>query len=163
MRVCEVLALKPADINLRQCMIVISSSAKTGVERVVYFSDDAHVSLKRWMKQRDPSRRFVFYSRGKQEMSYGAARSVFINCLRKAHLIRKGYTLHCLRHTFASEMLTAGMPLESLQVLMGHSTVEITRRYARLTNKALENDYFKSMQIIEGGEIHGSYRNDIQF
>lgn len=162
MRICELLALKPNDINLRQRMIVILASAKTGMARAVYISDDAYTSIKKWMKQRDPAKNFLFYSRHRQNMSYGAARSIFIKCLRKTHLIRKRYTLHCLRHTFASEMLSAGMPLESLQVLMGHSTVEVTRRYARLTNKALENDYFKSMQIIERGEIDGSYRNDIQ-
>jgi len=33
-----------------------------------------------------------------------------------------------LRHTFASELLSAGMPLESLQILMGHSHIEVTRR-----------------------------------
>jgi hypothetical protein len=54
------------------------------------------------------------------------------------------------------------MPLESLQVLMGHSDIEVTRRYARLTDKALEKDYFGAMQIIERGEIYGSYRNEYQ-
>jgi hypothetical protein len=54
------------------------------------------------------------------------------------------------------------MPLESLQILMGHSHIGVTRRYARLTNKALEKDYFRAMQIIERGEIDGSYRNNYQ-
>jgi integrase/recombinase XerD len=160
MRICELLSLRPNDINLRQRMIVIPVSAKTGIGRVVYLSNDSYVALKKWMKQRDSKRMFLFYSRSKHNMSYATARSAFIKCIRKAHLIRKGYTLHRLRHTFASEMLSAGMPLESLQVLMGHSTIEVTRRYARLTNKALENDYFKSMQIIERGGINGSYRHD---
>ncbi len=95
-------------------------------------------------------------------MSYETARSSFIKCLRKTGLVRKGYTLHCLRHTFASELLSAGMPLESLQILMGHSHIEVTRRYARLTDKALEKNYFKAMQIIERGDIDGSYRTDHQ-
>ena len=43
------------------------------------------------------------------------------------------------------------MPLESLQILMGHSDIEVTRRYARLTDKALEKDYFEAMKIIERG------------
>lgn len=53
------------------------------------------------------------------------------------------------------------MPLESLQILMGHSNIEMTRRYARLTNKALENDYFNSIDIIIKGEINGSYRHHL--
>ena len=69
----------------------------------------------------------------------------------KAALSQKGYTLHCLRHTFASELLSAGMPLESLQYLLGHSSIVVTRRYARLSNIALEKDYFDAMQKIEKG------------
>ena len=93
-------------------------------------------------------------------MSYGTAQSIFGRRLRAAGLVRKGYTLHCLRHTFASELLSAGMPRESLQILTGHSNIEVTRMYARLTNKALEKDYFQAMQIIERGDIDGSYRNN---
>jgi integrase/recombinase XerD len=57
--------------------------------------------------------------------------------LNQADLAHKGYTLHCLRHTFASELLNAGMRLECLQQLLGHSSIEMTRRYARLPTSAL--------------------------
>jgi len=40
------------------------------------------------------------------------ARALFIKYMQKAGLSHKGYTLHCLRHTFASELLNAGMRLE---------------------------------------------------
>jgi len=161
-RICELLALKLQDINLKERKVIIHKSAKIGKERVVYISDDAYKSLLKWIKIRDPKRKHLFYSRCRDSMSYETSRSIFIKCLRKAGLTRKGYTLHCLRHTFASELLSAGIPLESLQILMGHSHIEITRRYARLTNKALEKDYFRAMLIVERGEIDGSYRNNCQ-
>lgn len=162
MRICELLALKPKDINLRKRIVIIHESAKNGIGRVLYISDDAYKALRKWMKVRDPKKKYLFHSRNRENMSYETARSAFMKCIRKSFLVKKGYTLHCLRHTFASELLSAGMPLESLQVLMGHSHIEITRRYARLTNMALENDYFRSMQIIERGGINGSYRHDFQ-
>jgi integrase/recombinase XerD len=161
-RIGELLALKLQDINLKKRTVIIHESAKTGKGRVAYISDDAYKALRKWIKVRNPKREYLFYSRCMVNMSYGTARSSFIKCLRKARLVRKGYTLHCLRHTFASELLSAGMPLESLQILMGHSNIEVTRRYARLTNKALEKDYFQAMQIIERGDIDGSYRNYYQ-
>jgi len=161
-RIGELLALKIQDINLKKRIAIIHEGAKTGKGRVVYISDDAYKALRKWIKIRNPQREYLFYSRCMVNMSYGTARSSFIKCLRKARLVRKGYTLHCLRHTFASELLSAGMPLESLQVLMGHSNIEVTRRYARLTNMALEKDYFQAMQIIERGGIDGSYRNYYQ-
>jgi hypothetical protein len=82
--------------------------------------------------------------------------------LKKAGLSHRGYTLHCLRHTCASELLNAGMRLESLQQLLGHSSIEMTRRYARLTDKTREEEYFKAMAIIERGEINGHYGLDTE-
>jgi hypothetical protein len=70
--------------------------------------------------------------------------------LKKANISHKGYSLHCLRHTCATELLNAGMRLECLQQLLGHSTVEQTRRYARLTDKTREEEYFRAMARIEG-------------
>jgi hypothetical protein len=77
---------------------------------------------------------------------------VFGKYLEKANLSHKGYSLHCLRHTCATELLNAGMRLECLQQLLGHSTVEQTRRYARLTDKTREQEYFRAMARIEGRE-----------
>ena len=77
--------------------------------------------------------------------------------LSEAGLLHKGYTVHSLRHTFASELLNAGMRLECLQLLLGHRDIEMTRRYARLTDKSREEEYFRAMAIIEQGGIHGTY------
>jgi len=162
MRIGELLALKLQHINLKERTVIIHESAKNGKGRVAYISDDAYKALRKWIKVRNPQREYLFYSSCMVNMSYGTARSSFIKYLRKARLVRKGYTLHCLRHTFASELLSAGMPLESLQILMGHSNIEVTRRYARLTNTALEKDYFQAMQIIERDGIDGSYRSYYQ-
>ena len=162
MRISELLAVKLQDISLPQRTVTIQESAKTGNVRLTYLSDDAYKALRKWMKARKANTKFLLYSSGEMSMSYSTARSNFAKCLRKARLVRKGYTLHSLRHTFASELLCAGMPLESLQILMGHSDIEVTRRYARLTDKALEKDYFEAMKIIKRGEIDGSYRSAYQ-
>ena len=82
--------------------------------------------------------------------------------MEAAELLHKGYTLHCLRHTFASELLNAGMRLECLQQLLGHSNIEMTRRYARLTDNTRKEEYFRAMAIIEKGGVHGHYRLDYQ-
>ena len=162
MRISELLALKPRDIDLRRRTVTIRKSAKTGQERIAYMSDDAYGATRKWMKVNKAKAEYLLYSRVTMSMSYSTARCSFAKCLRKARLVRKGYTLHSLRHTFASELLCAGMPLESLQILMGHSDIEVTRRYARLTDKALQKDYFEAMKIIERGDINGSYRSAYQ-
>jgi site-specific recombinase XerD len=162
MRICELLTTKIQDINLRKRKILIFESAKNRIGRVVYLSEDACVALRKWMKIRNQKTDYLFYGHRGQPLSYEAARSVFKKYTGKAGLYHKGYTLHCLRHTFASELLSAGMPLESLQCLMGHSSIVVTRRYATLTNLALEKNYFDAMQKIEKGVKDGIYGNDYE-
>ncbi|MBW1743789.1 MAG: tyrosine-type recombinase/integrase [Deltaproteobacteria bacterium] len=162
MRIGEVLNTKVVDVNLRERKIQIPQAQKNAVGRVVYVSDDAREALSAWFAERDVRKAFVFYAQGKEAMTYAGARSIFVRYLRKADLADKGYSLHRLRHTFASEMLNAGMRLECLQQLLGHSSIEVTRRYARLTDVTREREYFHAMEIIEKGEIHGHYQLDFE-
>ncbi|MGD9305413.1 MAG: site-specific integrase [Desulfobacterales bacterium] len=162
MRICELLSTKIQDINLRERKILIFESAKNRIGRVAYLSEDARIALGKWIKIRNQKTDYLFYGHRGRPLSYEAARSVFKKYSEKAGLSQKGYTLHCLRHTFASELLSAGMPIESLQYLMGHSSIVVTRRYARLSNIALENDYFSAMQKIERGETDGLDGNDYE-
>jgi integrase/recombinase XerD len=162
MRIGELLNTILEDVNLKEKRIEIYEAGKTRAGRVVYLSDDALQALKAWLAVRDPSRTYLFYSQGKNSntITYPAVRMIFVKHLKKAGLSHKGYTLHCLRHTCASELLNAGMRLECVQQLLGHSTVEMTRRYARLTDKTREEEYFRAMNIIERGKIHGHYQLD---
>ncbi|NVM20462.1 MAG: tyrosine-type recombinase/integrase [Desulfobacterales bacterium] len=160
MRIGELLNTKVGDVNLKERRIEIFEAEKNRVGRVVYLSDDALSALSRWYKKRDSHKDFVFYAMGRRTMTYQGARAMFNKYLAEAGLADKGYSLHCLRHTFASELLNAGMRLECVQQLLGHSCIEMTRRYARLTDKTREEEYFRAMSIIEKGEIDGHYRFD---
>ena len=160
MRIGELLNLLVREVNLKERSIEIYEAEKTRVGRVVYLSEDAKDALQAWFKRRDPNKQLVFYAQGRRSMTYANARLVFAKYLTKAGLTYRGYTLHSLRHTFASELLNAGMRLECLRQLLGHSTIEMTRRYARLTDKTREAEYFQAMSKIERGEIDGCYQLD---
>ena len=154
MRIGELLNTKVDDVDLRQQKILIYLSDKTSEGRVVYYSEDAQQALLAWLKIHDSSKKRLFYGQGKksQSLCYGAARMMFIKYLNKAGLQYSGYTLHCLRHTFATDLLNARMPLECLRVLLGHTNLEVTRRYARLSDKTREDEYFRAMQSIVKGD-----------
>ncbi len=157
MRIGELLNTRVQDIVMSEKKILIYEARKTGVGRVVYFSDDALQALEQWLHKRDASQPFLFYSKQNPRLTYAAARSIFMKYVRKAGLPSQGYTLHRLRHSFASELLNAGMRLECLQPLLGHTHIEMTRRYARLTDKSREEEYFRAMAIIEQEGIDGHY------
>jgi integrase/recombinase XerD len=163
MRIGELLATRLRDVNMKECTITIWQGEKNRRGRVVYFSEDARDALMAWLKQRDASKPYLFYSQYGDRLSYGGARLIFKKYLTEAGLGESPYTVHCLRHTFASEMLNAGMRLEALQQLLGHDCIEMTRRYARLTDKTRREEYFRAMAKIEKGEIDGSYRLDSEF
>lgn len=156
MRIGELLSARIDDVDLRQQKILIYQSEKNSVGRVVYYSEDAQQALLAWLKIRDRFKDRLFYGQNKksQSLGYGAARMMFNKYLHRAGLENSGYTLHCLRHTFATELLNARMPLECLRVLLGHTNLEVTRRYARLSDKTREDEYFSAMESILKGDRH---------
>jgi integrase/recombinase XerD len=161
MRIGELLNTKVTDVHIEERRIEIYEAQKNRLGRVVYLSEDAIIALKTWLGERNTWEDYLFYSRGNTDtMSYSTARCRFEKYIVKAGLTHKGYTLHTLRHTFATELLNAGMRLECLQVLLGHRNIEETRRYARLTDKTREEEYFKAMAVIERGDSRGNDRCD---
>jgi integrase/recombinase XerD len=156
-RIGEALGLRLNDLDIRDRKVHLFEGEKNSMGRVVYLSDDALFAIKLWLRRRDKNKEFVFYGQDNRCLCYSAGRSRFVKYLKKAGLEQKGYTVHCLRHTFASELLNAGMRLECLQQLLGHQDIEVTRRYARLTDRTREEEYFRAMAIIEKGGIDGDY------
>jgi integrase/recombinase XerD len=162
MRIGELLATRMSEVNLREKQMLIMEAQKTRVGRVAYLSEDACKALVVWLNQRDPTKERLFYGQGRSRLSYTAIRTRFARYLEAAGLAHKGYSLHCLRHTCATELLNAGMRLECLQQLLGHSSIEMTRRYARLTDNTRREEYFRAMAIIEKGEGYGYHRRHLE-
>jgi len=154
MRIGELLQTRASDVHLDERKILIWVGEKNRTGRVVYLGEDACEAVRAWNQKREAHKPLLFYAQGRSSMSYTGARRLLGKYLEKANLSHKGYSLHCLRHTCATELLNAGMRLECLQQLLGHSTVEQTRRYARLTDKTREEEYFRAMARIEGRQSH---------
>jgi integrase/recombinase XerD len=158
MRIGELLATRMSEVNLREKRILIMEAQKTRVGRVAYLSEDACRALAEWIDLRDPAKERLFYGQGRLSLGYTSARMRFAQYLEEAGLAHKSYSLHCLRHTCATELLNAGMRLECLQQILGHRSIEMTRRYARLTDNTRREEYFRAMARIEKGEAYGHHR-----
>lgn len=60
--------------------------------------------------------------------------------------IRTPLTWHCARHTFGTLTLEAGVPIESIAKMMGHSSIASTQIYAQVTDQKISSDMDRLMR-----------------
>lgn len=148
MRVGELLQLRVCDVDLARATLMIHSGGKNSRGRVVYLAQDAELALKEWLlaRQRFPVER-LFFTGKSHGLNIITVRKHFHFYLTKAG-IQKRYRVHDLRHTFATEMLNCGVPITTLQQLLGHLTITITQRYARVSDTTKREQYYAAMNRI---------------
>jgi site-specific recombinase XerD len=57
--------------------------------------------------------------------------------------IKKRLSYHMARHTYATLLLSKGVPMETVSKLLGHTNIKTTQIYARITNKKIEQDVMR--------------------
>jgi integrase len=138
LRQSELLGLHWDDLDLVAGRIVVRRARvrgkmkgpKNGKPREIPMSDALRVALKGHRHLRGD---FVFCDLDGQPLTKGACKHPLWRACKRAGLRRIGW--HVLRHTFASHLAMRGVPLKVIQELMGHSTIQITMRYAHLAPK----------------------------
>jgi site-specific recombinase XerD len=147
LRVSEACALPWEAVDLQAGTVRINQG-KGRVDRLVYFSADVAQAFQRWRRHHLPGL-YVFPS--PQRRRAHLFRSM-INRLMDQYLAAAGltthYSPHCLRHTFATHLLNAGVPLEVLKELMGHHSLHQTLRYALLYDTTKRQQYEQAMATI---------------
>lgn len=125
MRISEVLRCSPEHFRTNSIFI---PESKYGVERIVPipkgWKDEFTKKLPLKLTIRTLQRKFTKYSKLSKHPEY--------------------YTFHSLRHGFATRCLESGMPLNQVQVLMGHSNISTTGIYT----KANPIDAIKSFEEL---------------
>jgi len=60
--------------------------------------------------------------------------------------IAKNLTMHVARHTFGTDTLTKGVPLESVSKMLGHSSLKSTQIYAKIVDSKIASDMAKFLE-----------------
>lgn len=60
--------------------------------------------------------------------------------------------MHGFRHTFATMMLSKGVPIETVSHMLGHSNITTTQIYARITNQKISDDMQKLSETLHNFE-----------
>lgn len=63
-----------------------------------------------------------------------------LSILGKACGIRQRLSFHVARHTFGTMSLSAGIPIESIAKMMGHTSISSTQIYAQVTDNKISKD-----------------------
>lgn len=135
MRQGEMLGLRWQDVDLVAGRITVKQNyvrgeigtPKSGKPREIPLSDDLRAALK---SHRHLRGEYVFCRMDGKLLTKGECKHPLWTACKRAGLRLIGW--HVLRHTFASHLVMRGAPLKAVQELLGHSTIQMTMRYAHL-------------------------------
>ena len=141
MRRGEIIGLQWSSINWQTQTITVRhslceythelSTTKSNRERHIPMDADVYTAL--FKRKRETGH--VFVDEHKQRFTGKVLSNRLKELYREVGLRKIGW--HTLRHTFASQLAMNGVPLNSVQALLGHSSITTTMRYAHLAPSAL--------------------------
>ena len=143
LRISEVLALRVDDID-SQRMVIRVRQGKGSKDRYVMLSPRLLTLLREYWKA---NRRRKVYQPSPwlfpgnvpgQPITDGAVYEACEEACRAAGL-EKHVTVHTLRHTFATHLLESGTDLRTIQILLGHRSLNTTARYLHVATAALQS------------------------
>ena len=124
----ELFNLRWFDVNLQAKTITVAGEgAKTAETRHIPLNAGAMATLNSWKKQSDPTG-YLFPSQDGERMT--DVKTAWLELLKNATV--EDFRWHDMRHDFASRLVVAGVPLNTVRELLGHADIKMTLRYAHL-------------------------------
>ena len=144
LRLAELNELKISDFDLKENKFVVLG--KGNKERTCYLNANAKEILKKYINYRKNNPiadkdidAFLFISQWNKKISDREIRKIVKKTYEKAEIDETQYSVHTLRHSFATILYKSGVDIRLLQVLLGHSRIETTQIYTHLHNESLMN------------------------
>ncbi len=148
LRIAEVAHLQLPDLYLDERYPRLVARGKGSQERSVYLSPQAYRALRGYLAVR-PSVPcdVVFLSYQDQGLSTTAIHKRLMYYREQAGV---SLTAHRLRHSFASNLVDADVPVTTIQKLMGHRWLETTQTYVQANDHQVADDYYAACRKLEG-------------
>ena len=128
MRRGELFQLRWDSVNLKGKQLTVKGArAKSGQTRHIPLNAEAVTVLEAWQKQTSEAGP-VFSNRDGDPLTN--IKNAWRGLMRQARL--ENFRFHDLRHDFASKLVMAGVPLNTVRDLLGHTDIKTTLRYAHL-------------------------------
>jgi len=147
LRISELCGLSTDDVDLSRDEF--SVRGKGDKVRVVFLSDAAKSAIATYVKARKDMNDALFVQYGKNakaakdlRLSPRAVQRLIKVYAAKAGITRK-VTPHVIRHSFATDLLSNGADLRSVQALLGHANIGTTQIYTHVTDKHLRDIHKK--------------------
>ena len=146
LRVSELVSLNRDKINLERREFGVIG--KGGRARVVFISDRAAQWLKQYADTREDIYNPLFIRYSGREISEGRGEKMRLTARSIERIVKKyvraarlpvDATVHTLRHSFATDLLTNGADIRSVQEMLGHKNISTTQIYTHVTNKQLRD------------------------
>lgn len=128
MRRGELFDLKWPAVNFTtKTITVVGDNTKTLDTRHIPMNRETAATLHAWKKQ-SKGTGYVFPGQSGERLDN--AKSAWLNLLERAKI--EAFRWHDMRHDFASRLVMAGVPLNTVRDLLGHADIKMTLRYAHL-------------------------------
>ena len=143
-RVSELVSLELNDINLTDNYVRIFGKGKK--ERIVPINDIATNVIKKYINEYRFSLLKGYLTDKVFISSYGKGmtRQGFFKVLKKIAKekgIKKDFSPHTLRHSFATHLLEHGADLRAIGEMLGHENIKTTQIYTHVSNNKVKKDY----------------------
>jgi integrase/recombinase XerD len=136
LRISEALALTVHDIDAERGLITVRHT-KTRRPRVVRLSAELLARLRRYWHYTRPPQPLLFPGNDPtRPLNSSTVQRAFRRAVMDAGL-RKHVTPHVLRHTYATHMLELGTDIHTVQMLLGHASIQNTLRYLHVSTAHL--------------------------
>jgi site-specific recombinase XerD len=137
LRLSEVVNLRVRDIDSSR-MVVRVRNGKGRKDRYIPLSPALLKALRAYWREYRPANHLFTGAKASEPMKPRTLGKICAQARSKARL-RKGVSMHTLRHSFATHHLEASTDLRTLQIILGHSSLRTTSIYLHVSAAKIRN------------------------